>query len=54
MQNGFFLNLEEHKTGKFLREVEKPLFFLSLYYNYTNVSELTQTVLNNTELRLEP
>ena len=27
MQNGFFLNPEECKTGTFLRGVEKPLFF---------------------------
>jgi sorbitol-specific phosphotransferase system component IIC len=51
MLNGFFLNPEAFKIGKFSREVKKPLFFLSLCNNYTNVSELTQTVLNITELR---
>ena len=50
MQNGFSLNHGEHKTGKYTREVEKPLFFLYLCKKETNVSELTQTVLYNTEL----
>ena len=50
MQNGFSLNHGEHKTGKYSREVEKPLFFLYLSNKDTNVSELTQTVLYNTEL----
>ena len=51
MPNWFILNLEAYKIGEFLREVKKPLFFLSLCNNYTNVSELRQTVLNITELR---
>ena len=51
MPNWFFSNPGAYKIGEFLREVKKPLFFLSLRNNYTNVSELTQTVLNITELR---
>ena len=51
MQNGFSLNHGEHKTGKYSREVEKPLFFLYLSNKDTNVSELTQTALYNIELR---
>lgn len=51
MPNWFFLNPGAYKIGEFLREVKKPLFFLSLCNNYTNVSELKQTVLNITELR---
>ncbi len=36
MQNGFSLNHGEHKTGKYFREVKKPLFF----YTYVKKKQM--------------